>query len=186
MSARSSIPPRPLVAPSLRVRRERGKLRSKAGADMSGLVMESDGDSKQGWRRRPIESRISPERLRRFREAYVSNGCNAVRAAIAVGMKPETAQANAHRLARAVRLQMTEALHAIGVDAVTLAKKLAELLEAKKPLWNRKKKRWEFFPNGAIQLEAVKEVCRLLNLYPGSKPSLEPITVDADFGDTKP
>jgi hypothetical protein len=105
---------------------------------------------------------------------------------MAIGMKPKTAQANAHRLARAVRLQTPEALYAIGVDAVTLAKKLAELLEAKKPLWNRERKRWEFFPNCAIQLEAVKEVCRLLNLYPGPKPSVEHITPNADFGDTKP
>jgi hypothetical protein len=148
--------------------------------------MESDGDSKQDPRWSPVESRISPERLQRFRQAYLSNGCNAVRAAIAIGMKPKTAQANAHRLARAVRLQMPEALHAIGLDVVTLAQKLAELLEAEKPLWNRKKKRWDYFPDHAIQLGVVKEACRLLNFYPAPKPAAEPITVNVDFGDMKP
>ena len=185
-SAGSSIPRGPLVARSLRARREKGEMRSKTGAYRSGLVMESDGDSKQAHRWNPVKSRISPERLQRFREVYLSNGCNAVRAAIAIGMKPTTAKANAHRFTRALRLQMQEALHAIGVDAVTQAKKLIELVDAKKPWWNRKKKRWDFFPDYAIQLEAVKEINRILNAYPAPRPDIDPITVNIDFGDTKP
>jgi hypothetical protein len=153
-------------------------MRSKTGAYRSGLVMESDGDSKPAYRWNPVESRISPERLQRFREAYLSNGCNAVRAAIAIGMKPTTARANAHRLARAVKLQMQEALCAIGLDTATQAKKLAELLEAKKPLWNRKKERWDSFPDNAVRLEAVKEVNRLVNAYPAPKPDVEPTIVN--------
>jgi phage terminase small subunit len=46
------------------------------------------------------EFHIKETRLARFREAYLANGFNAVRAAIAIGMKPKTAKANAHRLAR--------------------------------------------------------------------------------------
>ena len=102
---------------------------------------------------------------------------NAVRAAIAIGMKPTTAKANAHRLAHHVKLEMQEALYAIDVDVVTLAKKLDELLEAKKPTWNPRTREWDFFPDSALQLEAVKEILRLLNAYPASKPNIEPVTL---------
>ena len=167
--AGSSIPRLALVAPSLRVRRKRGEMRSRTRAYRSGLVMESDGDSEQDRHWKPVESRISPERLQRFREIYLSNGCNAVRAAIAIGMKPTSAKANAHRLASAVKLEMQEALYAIDVNPVTSAKKLKELLEAKKPVWNPRKRKWEFFPDNVLQLKALQEVFRLLNLYPAPK-----------------
>jgi hypothetical protein len=80
---------------------------------------------------------------------------------------------------------MQEALCAIGLDTVTQAKKLSELLEAKKPLWNRKKERWDSFSDNAVQLEAVKEVNRLLNAYPAPKPDVEPITVNFVIDSTK-
>jgi hypothetical protein len=151
-----------------------GERRSKTGAHISGSVMESDGDSKRDHHSKPVESRISPERLQRFREVHLSNGCNAVRAAIAIGMKPTTAKANAHRLASAVKLEIQEALYAVGVDAVAVAKKLKELLEAKKPMWNPRKRKWDFFPDNAVRLKALQEVFRLLNLYPAPKPGVEP------------
>ena len=127
---------------------------------------------------KPVESRISPERLQRFREVYLSNGCNAVQAAIAIGMKPTTAKANAHRYAREVKLEIQEALYAIEVDVVTVAKKLKELVEAEKPMWNPKERKWNFLTDFAVRLEALEKVIRLLNLYPAPKPEVEPTTVN--------
>jgi hypothetical protein len=171
--ARNRRPSRTPVDPSLRVRREMGKMPRRTGAHRSGLVMESDGDRHS----KRLESRISPERLQNFREVYLSHGCNAVRTAIAIGVKPTSAKANAHRLARAVKLEMQEALDAIGMDTVAVAKKLAELLEAKKRIWNREEQKWDVFPDTTVQLEAVKEINRLLNTYPAPKPDIEPTTV---------
>jgi hypothetical protein len=131
--------------------------------------MESDGGLKQDPHWKPTVSRISPERLQKFREAYLSNGCNAVRAAIASGMKPATAKANAHRLASAVKLEIQEALYATGVNAVTVARKLKKLVEATKYMWNPRKRKWECFPDGTVQLKALQEILRLLNIYPVPK-----------------
>jgi hypothetical protein len=120
MSERKSIPRRVAVASDLGEGDENGRKRSSYGAHGPiTVVMESDRDSTVGRSRNPVESRINPERLHRFREAYLSNGLNAVRAARYIGMRPKTAKANAHRLARALKLEMQEALHAIGMDSVT-------------------------------------------------------------------
>ena len=89
-------------------------------------------------------------------------------------MKPATAKANAHRLAHAMKAEIQEALHAKGLDAIVVVKKLLELLEAKKPMWNPKTKRWDFFADSAVQLEALKAVLRLSNAYPAPKPYVEP------------
>jgi hypothetical protein len=61
----------------------------------------------------------------------------------------------------------------------------AELLETKKPLWNRKKECWDSFPNNAVQLEAVKEVNRFLNAYPAPKLDVEPTIVNVVIDPTR-
>ena len=70
VSARRRISRRSLVAPSVRVRRDIGETRSNTGVYRSRLVMESDGNSSQDRAWKPAESRISPERLQRFRDIY--------------------------------------------------------------------------------------------------------------------
>jgi hypothetical protein len=51
-------------------------------------------------------------------------------------------------------------------------------MDAKEPKWNPAKTRWDTFENTTAQLEALKQINRLRNLYPAAPPPEDPITVN--------
>jgi len=93
-------------------------------------------------------------------------------------MKASSARANAHRYARIVNLELKHAIRAAGMTAEYRAKKLKQLCEAKTSKWNPKKKSWDMFDDGHLQLEAVKELNRVDDSYPAPKPDAEPMTFE--------
>jgi hypothetical protein len=125
-------------------------------------------------------SRIAPERLEAFREAYIQTKGNAVRAARTIGMSPQNARVNAWRLVRALNIRVADALEMLGIDAVSQAKKLQFLREATMPKWNAGTEDWDIFLDSSTQLEATKEINRLRDEYPAKKepaPAQGPVTV---------
>jgi hypothetical protein len=50
------------------------------------------------------------------------------------------------------------------------------------PKWNPAKGQWDMFPDFTAQLEALKQIARLLNLYPAEPSQVEPdqVTVIVD------
>jgi hypothetical protein len=124
------------------------------------------GPTRTGPRGQPVEfrpSKIDPHKLQSFREAYFTNRGNAYRAAIAIGIEPKLAKAHSWELARAVNVQLGEALAVMGVDAMSQAKQLIRLLRSK---------------NERIRLDAIKEINRIFDAYPAPKPNVEPITFE--------
>ena len=66
------------------------------------------------------------------------------------------------------------------------AEKLADLMAAKKAVWNPQRKKFHLFEDGDLQLRTVQEVNRLKNQYPAPKEPTEdsrPITIV--FGDKR-
>lgn len=137
-------------------------------------------------------------------DAYYRNGGpsfrvgNAYQSAIAAGYSPITAKANCHLLARDSRVQVAEALEALGVDGFSQAQKLLELREAQAVKWNPAKypgrpakgKKpgiaarggWDYFADGNVQLEATKEINRVKDAYPAPREPIDgrdqrPITI---------
>lgn len=116
---------------------------------------------------------------------------NAYRSAIAAGYTPITAKANCHILARKCNIKTAEALIAMGCDGFSQAKKLLTLREAKTVKWNpdkfpgrrATKKRagtfkhggWDLFEDSSTQLDATKEINRILDSYPAPKQPTEPV-----------
>jgi hypothetical protein len=125
---------------------------------------------------------VDRKKLAAFREHYLSNGFNAYRAALAIGMKPRTGQSNAHRYANLRRLEIQQALRIVGLDEVRIALKLDEVIDATTPKWNPAKRRWDIFPDFTTQLEALKQIVQLLNLYPAEASKVDPeqVTVIVD------
>ena len=76
---------------------------------------------------------------------------------------------------RAVRMVFEEA----GVDVYTLARKLSESLEAKKPVWNRETSEFEMFPDNSAQGSAQERGMKLFNLYEKETRESTPTTVVA-------
>lgn len=125
-------------------------------------------------------SRIAPERLEAFREAYIQTKGNAARAARAIGMSPALAKSEAWRLVKALNVRVADALEMLGIDAVSQAKKLLFLREATMPKWNAGTEDWDIFLDSSTQLEATKEINRLRDEYPAKKepaPAQGPVTV---------
>src|ERR1700724_1728262 len=87
---------------------------------------------------------IPEEILTAFLDAYIAHRFNATEAGIAIGMKPKTAHANAHRYVAAIRsrLSMQQVLAEAGLDRVTIAEKLAQLIDCLEPKWNPAKRQW--------------------------------------------
>jgi hypothetical protein len=81
-----------------------------------------------------------------------------------------------------VIFSMQQALGAAGLDPVKIAEKLAQLIHCLEPKWNPAEKHWDFFDDTTAQLEAIRQVARLLNLYPAEPSSVEPeqVTVIVD------
>ena len=128
-------------------------------------------------------ARIAPERLEAFREAYIETRGNAYKAALAIGMKPSTAKAGAWRIVRALKLQVAEALEMLGIDAVSQARKLIALREARLVKWNPSEEQWDTFLDSSTQMEATKEINKLLDAYPAAKrPPNETPPVQVFFG----
>jgi hypothetical protein len=107
----------------------------------------------------------------------VNCGFNAAQAGIAIGMSQRSAHANAHRYVAAIRnrLSLQQVLAEAGLDPRKIAEKLAQLIDCLEPKWNPAEKRWDLFDNATAQLEAVKQIARLLNLYPA-----QPLKVESE------
>lgn len=127
----------------------------------------------------------TPEKLQQFAALYIANGFNAVKAARAMGYKKETAQSNAYIFQKLAKVSMSDALRAIGLDEVSQAKKLEKLREAKLVKWNPGEDQWDAFEDGRLQMDATKEINRILGAYP-AEPSAAPamtvnVIVDVDL-----
>src|ERR1700732_1069908 len=90
---------------------------------------------------------IPEETLTVFLAAYIAHGFNGTEAGIAIGMKPRTAHANAHRYVAAIRnrLSMQQTLARAGLDRTKIAEKLAQLIDSKEPKWNAAHEDWDSF-----------------------------------------
>jgi hypothetical protein len=60
-----------------------------------------------------------------------------------------------------------------GIGAGFVAKKLSDLSRAQGRRWNRKKGCWEKFEDHRTQLAAIKEVFKILEVYPKKGKDLE-------------
>lgn len=58
------------------------------------------------------------------------------------------------------------ALREAGVNEALIAKKLKDLLEAKHPRWNPKKKAFDMFDDYDTQLAAAREAVKIFGAYP--------------------
>jgi hypothetical protein len=58
------------------------------------------------------------------------------------------------------------ALRAEGIDEVFVARRLKELLRAQGRRWNPKKGSWEKFEDYVTQLAALREIAKILGIYP--------------------
>ncbi len=58
------------------------------------------------------------------------------------------------------------ALRAEGIDEVFVARKLKDLLGAQTQRWNPKKGSWQKFEDYGIQLAALREIAKILGIYP--------------------
>lgn len=133
---------------------------------------------------------VADPRRTKFSEFYRNGGPdfragNAYRSALAAGYSPATAKSNCHLLARDINVAAADALRALGCDAFSQARKLLRLQQAKTVKWNPQKfpgtrgtkKRkgkaprggWDAFDDGDLQLDATKEINRLLDAYPAPK-----------------
>lgn len=116
---------------------------------------------------------------------------NAYQAAIAAGYSPATAKSNCHILARRASIRVLAALEARGCDGFDQANKLLALREARTVRWNPKKNRFDQFTDNSTQLEATKEINRILDAYPAPKEKVtdsRPITIvfPQDLGEMMP
>ena len=98
-------------------------------------------------------------RFLRFRDEYLKNGGNAYQAALAAGYSRATAESDSYKLARLVKVKIGDALRANGVDEVSVARKLKDLLEDEDP---------------KIRLDASRECLKLLEAYPAPTPANGP------------
>src|ERR1700674_1923162 len=125
-------------------------------------------------------SRIKPERLEAFREAYIESKGNAARAVRAIGMTPAYAKTSAWRLVRALNLRVADCLEMLGGDAASQARKLAALREARMPKWNPGEEQWDIFVDSGTQLGATIEINKLRDEYLAVKERqlpVNPVTV---------
>lgn len=125
-------------------------------------------------------TRIKPEKLEAFREAYIANGGNAYKAGLAIGMSQGMARARSWRIVKAANFKVADVLELLGHGAERQARKLMNLSDATMPKWNPNKERWDIFEDHGTQMEAVKEINRLRDEYPAPKkpaPPVEPVQV---------
>ncbi|MGB8788728.1 MAG: hypothetical protein WA755_10295 [Candidatus Acidiferrales bacterium] len=115
-------------------------------------------------------------RLLKFKAFYLESG-KAYQSAKLAGYSESYAHSNSYELAQKVRVEVAEALRAQGRDEISQARKLKELQTAQTPKWNRRHETFQLFADNAIQLEATKEISRLLDIYPAKK---------SDGRDTRP
>jgi hypothetical protein len=111
----------------------------------------------------------SPEKLAVFTKFYIENGFNALQACLAMGMRPSTAKGASAVFRKRATLTLAQRLRARGLDEDSQAKKLAELREAQMPKWNAGTEDWDIFDDGHLQMEAVKEINRILDAYPAEE-----------------
>jgi hypothetical protein len=69
--------------------------------------------------------------------------------------------------------EIAYALPEEGIGAEFVAKKLSDLSRAQKRRWNRKKGCWEKFEDHRTQRAAIREVFKILEIYPKKEKDLE-------------
>lgn len=97
------------------------------------------------------ESKTNEVRLASFRKAYLENGMNAYRAGLAIGMKPRNAKEHSHRYARLIKIEIREALTAMGYGPEKLTKLFVSCLNAK---------------SKSIRLQALDRAFKVRDDYP--------------------
>lgn len=70
------------------------------------------------------------------------------------------------------------ALREAGIDETLLAKKLKELLEAKRPWWNPKKQAFDLFPDDRARLAALRLAFKILGSYPAEREDNELLVIN--------
>lgn len=110
-----------------------------------------------------METRINEQKIAAFREAYLANGLNAFRAAIAIGLTKRVARSRSHRLAKLVNLELRETFRARGIDEASQAGIFKRLLRSKQE---------------RIRLDTAREVNKILDAYPAEKQTAEPLTIN--------
>ena len=74
---------------------------------------------------------------------------------------------------RVVKEEIAYVLPEEGIDAVFVARRLRDLSTAQGRRWNRKKGCWEKFEDHRTQLAAIREVFKILSIYPTKGNDLE-------------
>jgi hypothetical protein len=74
---------------------------------------------------------------------------------------------------RVLKKEITYALPEEAIDAVFAARRLIDLSKAQGQRWNRKKECWEKFEDHRTQLAAIREVFKILSVYPTKGKDLE-------------
>ena len=74
---------------------------------------------------------------------------------------------------RVDKREIAYALPEEGIDGVFVARKLRDLSRAQGRRWNRKKGCWEKFEDYGPQLAAIREVFKILGMYPTKGKDLE-------------
>jgi hypothetical protein len=130
---------------------------------------------------KPAAPKTRDEQLVAFLAAYLDNGFNAVQACISIGMS--ASNAHAHRYLKACRhnAAIQKALDAVGLDPIFVAQRIRKLALAKEVKWNLRSKKWNVFENTTAQLEALKQINRLRNLYPAEPATQDPVTINFIF-----
>ena len=130
-----------------------------------------------------MPNEISEGRLAEFRAALIDNNLNAYKAAIAIGISKKSAKANSYLWARRCNLKMSEALRAKGLDEASQADKLLMLRDAATRIVSDPEGDGEVMevPDYRVQLEATKEINKILGAYPAEPPKLDAITLNVSI-----
>jgi hypothetical protein len=132
-------------------------------------------------------ARENDPKFAKFQELYIETG-NAYDSAKAAGYSEVYAKSHAHKLAARVRVKMGVALAAVGVDRVSLARRLARKLDATTVKWNPNKVvrpavkaskqqpelpelrgGWDTFEDTQAQLRATEMALELTDSYPAKR-----------------
>ncbi|MFZ1007893.1 MAG: hypothetical protein WAN65_13715 [Candidatus Sulfotelmatobacter sp.] len=114
-------------------------------------------------RRLSHEWQPAEEKIVIFTQKYLEHKCNAVAACVSMGMTRRSALANAWYYKRKARIQIADALRALGYSEGDNAARLIALAKQR---------------NKSESLKAVKEVNRVFGAYPAEAPATPPLTIN--------
>jgi len=71
-----------------------------------------------------------------------------------------------HGGGKAIRAAFQTLLEMEGLDIFSIARQMSLLFNAKKPMWNPKEERWDWFPDNSVQLGAMRHLTKISELDP--------------------